>query len=556
MVRLTLLGQCLLIAIVYVAIFLSTPPPFWLMGYIGFMFALLLFQILAHFSTMVGQYVARATGNALLFTLLFITLMILWIRGLVAAPIGKLPSLIIYLPFALLCVPLAVYNIYYLHQHPMAVTKRVAESTISFTIVTAVTIVGLELTLRAQHANLPGILQIQIASVGEGTLVPFPPVTRPGGIFREYPIKGDQFASRKVYISNQSQMGGLLYNTCAQPLPENPTPITTNATEVRFDGFGFRYQNFPIDGDPDVVVLGDSFSVFPSTEPIYWANLTTNTLSLARAETGTIEQSIILERFIVEQNKQPDVVVLQYFEGNDIRENQRFTNDVAAGGNLDRYHPYELTYSYHLADLYISRRFRSTVPSNSFDVDPCPYPVVDEYGHPLAFLHPYISLLTLPKADIEQSNEWHLTTNALTSIKEMTEQMGAELVIVYVPTKLHVHMDGLSDEQILSLDVYLRAFTPTPSNLFQQDFSVPKRDVVSLIRQNATGQRDLVTEFTKRNDILFLDMTPHFQETVREGEPVYFWLDTHWNQLGSDLTRQELIQFLIENNLLVNSLTQ
>ena len=57
----------------------------------------------------------------------------------------------------------------------------------------------------------------------------------------------------------------------------------------------------------------------------------------------------------------------------------------------------------------------------------------------------------------------------------------------------------------------------------------------------------MLTDFTRDNNIEFLNLTPTFWEQgIKQGE-LYHYADPHWNQAGNDLAAQTIAEYLKSN---------
>ena len=65
-----------------------------------------------------------------------------------------------------------------------------------------------------------------------------------------------------------------------------------------------------------------------------------------------------------------------------------------------------------------------------------------------------------------------------------------------------------------------------------------------MIDANLSRQRDWMKALCAEFEIDFLDMTPLLREAIEAGAAPYFLADTHWNQIGHNLARQALRDFL------------
>jgi lysophospholipase L1-like esterase len=91
----------------------------------------------------------------------------------------------------------------------------------------------------------------------------------------------------------------------------------------------------------------------------------------------------------------------------------------------------------------------------------------------------------------------------LTSAKELSTSIGADLFVVYIPRKLRVYQG------------YLRAAPGAFAN-----------------RWTPNNLPEVVAEFCRGQSIAFLDATVPLRRAVAAGESVYLTDDVHWNPAG------------------------
>ena len=84
--------------------------------------------------------------------------------------------------------------------------------------------------------------------------------------------------------------------------------------------------------------------------------------------------------------------------------------------------------------------------TRTISVDKCPFPITDIWGNEIAYLPEYQGMGTLSKKRSALSTSFQITRDSFMEIKHLADEVGAELVLLYIPTKLHVHLDGITDE--------------------------------------------------------------------------------------------------------------
>lgn len=326
----------------------------------------------------------------------------------------------------------------------------------------------------------------------------------------------------------------------------NITPLLPDQDEVVAhvhmvtDANGFR--NSPMEKTTyDIVALGDSFtraSGVASAWPQVLAEYTgIDVLNLADVGFGPQDELKVLRQYGLK--KQPQWVIMAYFEGNDLY-------DAAA---------------YEQANPFIALRFGRYVLNQSIEawrgrsLDEVPEEVASNYRYPirvtinkkdlqLAFFSYYISWLSLNHQEIGSSQNYRLAKESILQAKELSEAAGARFLLVYVPSKEHVYLPYLNDAGVLAL-----VFTDVPAMVLDETGYLQftsERATAEFTHQYINEQSSLLAGFAAENEILFLDLTSTFQEEAGMGAELYYPYDTHWNQSGHDLAAGSISKFIEE----------
>ena len=140
--------------------------------------------------------------------------------------------------------------------------------------------------------------------------------------------------------------------------PNRSNPIVS---ATRRDRFGFRNSE-PWAENVQLVIIGDSFTAAETIQEPFWQGVSESILVLSFPGSGTLEQTILLQTFGLPRN--PEAVILAYFAGNDLEDNQLFADLGNKGMTFsDHVHlnrgPLEYLVSIHLL-LYL----RDTLADN------------------------------------------------------------------------------------------------------------------------------------------------------------------------------------------------
>ncbi len=382
-------------------------------------------------------------------------------------------------------------------------------------LVLSATIILLEIAFQLAFLHLPGDLIGRMPQYRERS--GFRLVTEHGA--RESP------AGEVVEIRVDQYSGDLFRLTClSTDHAQFFEPYTVTFTR---DRHGFRNQE-PWPDDLDLVVLGDSFTAAEAIQNPFWTGLSDSMLSLAFPGSGTIEQSLLLNAYGL--SLQPDTVVLAYFAGNDLSDNRVFQEMRRQGKTIaDRVRqnrsPLEYLVTVHLA-LYV----RDTI--HKANIKDCHYPQIADTGEatPVAFFDKILPILALDADALRDSDMFQTTLTAIVDMAQNLDAGGTRFVMMYIPQKAELYWPYLNADSKGAI----ASFVAGPASTLAAE----------MIDKNISAQRDLWLSVALEQQIEFLDLTPALRQAIENGQSPYFFADTHWNQLGHDLARQELQKFL------------
>lgn len=324
------------------------------------------------------------------------------------------------------------------------------------------------------------------------------------------------------------------------------------------DEMGFPNAQDEWQEEYDMIITGDSFTV--RTVPTTWierlaANTGRSILTLGAPSWTTLNEAEAVKQFGLDKN--PDWVVLMYFEGNDLINAQQYLEKQASGLSWKEYDMqgvpwYRRLVTYHLANYLLNQPDKAdtdtAVSDTAVSTDTTyRYPVVasTEAG-PVDVVLKDIHLLPL-SADydtIVRSDEFAAITGALQELDALTQAQGARLLVVYIPSKEHVTWSRIWDEvdvnHILQRTVTVGLSEGDHGRLQWQ----PQYLTYDAFNANYDDQMVALEQFATANHIAFLNLTPLlWQETIKQGE-VYHYGDPHWNQVGNDLVADAIQAFI------------
>jgi|GEM_PF-1012990 len=467
--------------------------------------------------------------------LLVITITLLWGFGLLCAFTGlhaTEPALIAtFAPLALVWPPLLAVV---LLRRPAARQVRPFASRIA-SVLMALSLCWLLLEglLQAAFARLPAQLTAAMPqSIVRVQHIQFDPIT---GV-RQYP------AGESVNLTINRQYGDLYYLSCLKP-PESDTFTPYSVTFTR-DAHGFRNPtSWPTPAN--LVMVGDSFVEADGVQHPFWEGISPSTLTLGSSGTGSLEQSALVRQYALPQ--QPRVVVMTYFEGNDLGENWEFQTAREHGQTIyDRIISYRHPWNFCVT-LSFFAGLRDKLAQRA---TPCSYPLTDSRGNSLAFYDYYLAMATVEPQALQASAVYEVTRRAIVDTAQAVQDSGATFVLAFIPSKVHVHWPYLVEngQSSRTTDQSYALTVGSSGLIFDPTASAAER--AARIDQNSEGQVDLLRALAAEKGFLFVDFTPALQATAGTGVSPYFTSDTHWNQTGHDVARKVLSDFLSQTHLL------
>ena len=304
------------------------------------------------------------------------------------------------------------------------------------------------------------------------------------------------------------------------------------------DANGFRNAP-PEKATYNIVALGDSFtraSGVASPWPQKLAEYSgMQVLNLGDVGFGPQDELKVLQQYGLV--KQPQWVVLAYFEGNDLYDAASY--EQANPFILLRFGRYMLNRG---VEAWQERR---SVEAHAEVAPNYRYPIpltINNKEFEMAFFSYYIAWLSADREAIEASQNYRLVTETILQVQESSEAAGARFLLVYIPSKEHVYLPYLHNTDILA-----NVFADVPTvELDEAGFLefTSEKSTPELTRQHMDYQADLLADFAAKHQILFLDLTAAYQEEARTGTELYYRFDTHSNQNAHDLAAKAIYEYM------------
>ncbi|MCA9917178.1 MAG: hypothetical protein KC445_04460 [Anaerolineales bacterium] len=302
----------------------------------------------------------------------------------------------------------------------------------------------------------------------------------------------------------------------------------------------------------DIVVTGDSFTI--RTAPVTWIeSLGTLTgqdvLTLGAPSWSTLNEVEAIKAFGLDKN--PDWVILMFFEGNDLINIGQYVERRDSGLDWREFDMQDVAWWRRSLTIQMARSFLDQRQQEApAEPQAYRYPVTasTEVGEiDTVFKDVHLLPLSADYDTLAKSDEFAEMKAALLEINELVEAQNGRFLFVYIPTKIHVYWSRIWDETDVN-NVLERTVTVTLSEGENGRLQwEPQYISYDQFSTNIQAQEQLLTDFTTEAGIEFLNLTPLFwQETIAHGE-FYHYVDVHWNQAGNDLAAQAIFDYMQAN---------
>lgn len=305
------------------------------------------------------------------------------------------------------------------------------------------------------------------------------------------------------------------------------------------DANGFR-NSPPEKAIYEIVALGDSFTRASGVAVPWPQGLAERSgmdvLNLGDVAFGPQDELDVLKQYGL--RKQPQWIILAYFEGNDLHDAASY--EQANPFILLRFGRYMLNQALEAWHTRRSERDQAEV------VPAYQYPVtmtINDQKLEMAFFPYYLGWLTTDRQAMESSQNFRLVREAILQMKELSETQKARFLVVYLPSKERVYLPHLmKDEKTLA-----RVFTNVPTVELEESGFLQltnERAAPERAGENMNGQAELLADFAAEYHIHYLDLTSIYQEEANRGAELYYPFDTHMNQYGYDLAAKAIHEYL------------
>ena len=343
--------------------------------------------------------------------------------------------------------------------------------------------------------------------------------------------------------------------------PANPylaNSEDSTAPSDRDDSFAYRFvtddHGFP--NEPatwqdqyDIVIAGDSFTI--RTAPTTWIerleqHAGQQILTLGAPSWSTLNEAEAIRQFGLD--KDPKYVLLMFFEGNDIINTQQYLERRDSGLDWREYDMQGVSfYRRLLTPHFVTYLWQQLFPPNVDTVPDYRYPVAASTEAGLVetvFKDVHLLPLSADYETLSASDEFTAVKSTLMALNQEVAAQGAQLVVVYIPSKEHVLWSRIWDPVDVN-NVLERTVTVTlsdgDSGYLQWEPTYLSFDKFG---ETTQAQERLLADFTSEAGIHFLNLSPIFwEQSIQQGE-LYHYGDPHWNQAGNDLAADAIWAFL------------
>lgn len=232
----------------------------------------------------------------------------------------------------------------------------------------------------------------------------------------------------------------------------------------------------------------------------------------------------------------PRLVLCTIYEGNDFRSAKRITEATSEWKRYFKRSPIVQAIDKILIDALgpIGAR-RDLAELGIVSWLPIAYPPEVDTKH-YAFPPSFLVRHYMTGDEFAASKYWKNTRHNLEQMRELCLQAGAELIVVYAPTKPHVVLPLVRDE--LPADK-VRAFTALRA---KRDLPEPAEFMQTLFR-HLDAKESLVRKWCDDNQVAMISLTEPLRDSVRQGQQAFYTYNEHWSPIGHAVAADAVHRF-------------
>ncbi|MEJ2013520.1 MAG: GDSL-type esterase/lipase family protein [Anaerolineales bacterium] len=322
----------------------------------------------------------------------------------------------------------------------------------------------------------------------------------------------------------------------------------SKGVQYRINALGFRGED-PVPERVDVVALGDSFTFGVGTQ-YPWPELLardTGMTVLNLGMGGTDPPKFVNPLIEFGLPREPQYVVLAYFEGNDLYTCYQPASPAGPRWGDALVLP-DLIGGVREMVRFLSREQQIT-SELTYDIATPFERVINGRQVTLTFSPAYAATLLLDRSAITNSENYRIASASLERIAQLITSSGAQLVIAYIPERTHVYWPLIRDDDELlaglNSDMYYRWEQRLGCLTLVRGREAPPLDAFRTeMDRTIDDQRALIHEFATQHEIPFLDLTPILQAQAAAGITLADPLETHYNDQVNAILAEEIAGFL------------
>jgi len=356
---------------------------------------------------------------------------------------------------------------------------------------------------------------------------------------------GPKKVSQKDTVPSDLVKKGLL------DVSQNPDLSKYSEIVYRIDKNGFMN---PHDyAEPDIVFIGDSFSVAASTiQPkgllLQLEEITgQNILSIAVPAIGPQREEWLLNNIALPLK--PKAIIWFFFAGNDLYEAKRLDNyKKSAIQNYNQIFDIPAVPRIITLDL-ISKYFDKDVSSIKMKKNkqknylPGLQLSKGDKKELLWFLPKYLKRLSKDKTFLYNHKGWKITKEVLLRVSETLNNDDIKFLVVYVPSKPEVYLPYIDKDIILLQDYY----TYPRKIRHNERLKLSADSKWQELLKNRNNLEELMKEFCDLEQIPFITVRPQLEELAMKGELGFLSADTHWNEIGQESAAKPIANWINVN---------
>jgi PAS domain S-box-containing protein len=298
------------------------------------------------------------------------------------------------------------------------------------------------------------------------------------------------------------------------------------------DANGFR--NSSSRKHSDLVVVGYSYVEWGNTEADTFVKRLESKLpgltatNLGKSGYGPPQYTAVMKRYGAEYK--PKYALLAFFEGNDIENTQAYFRWKAGQRNKLPEFPYRMTQLSFFERYWLALQKKLALAGNAvrFGVEMVLNDLARRQGYAYD-VHPDLAVLDVGQGEpikmlfVEKlsgqspdqmlaSPAWKQLRTVLADFHDLCEEQGIVPIIIYIPAAAHVYAQ-YSTEQSGANWLAIR----------EQQIAAKK------------NTEEALTRLTRELKFELISLSPAFEEAAKKGKVLYYSLDPHWNEEGTDL---------------------